>query len=97
MIYFLAFYFPLNLKFRINYFFVPLFLAILAIFIMFYFLIVPFICGYTNEYIKISIVSVCIATFILNFYKKSFGSGWCHSSNILSIILVVLVALGYAT
>ena len=62
-----------------------------------FFLIVPFICGYTNEYIKISIVSVCIATFILNFYKKSFGSGWCHISNILSIILVVLVALGYAT
>lgn len=58
------------------------------------FLLAPFAIAYPNGWIKFSTLFLGVGAWLWNYSNPAFGSRWCWSSNILSIVILVLVALG---
>lgn len=62
--------------------------------IFIFFLLVPFAVAYPNGWIKVDALVCGIGTWLWNYSSPAFGSRWCSSSNIVSIVILILVALG---
>lgn len=56
-----------------------------------FFLVFPIIAGYPNILLKWVVLAAVIGTFVINFMKTTFGTRWCWSSNILSVILLAFL------
>lgn len=62
--------------------------------IFFVFLILPFVIAYPRGWIKLAFLLCAFSLWLWNYSNPAFGSRWCWSSNIFSIIVLILVALG---
>lgn len=52
---------------------------------------------YPNNIYKLVMYIIISATFIITFNYDSFGSGWCHTANILSIAFLIMFLLDIKT
>lgn len=61
--------------------------------LLFAFLFYPLLRAFPNCLLKWVIVSTGLLTFVMNFRDSAFGTKWCWSANIISIISPVVVML----
>ena len=54
-------------------------------------LVFPIIMGYPNILLKWILLGAIIGTFAINFLRSTYGTRWCWSSNIISVILLAVV------
>lgn len=54
-------------------------------------LLFPILMGFPNGMLKLVILTIPTISFIINYTNVAFGSRWCWSSNILSIIILAII------
>lgn len=57
--------------------------------LMFFFLVGPFAIAYPNIVVRFLIVLISTFTFVHSFSKPNWGTHWCYTNNILSLILLL--------
>lgn len=58
-------------------------------------ILLPFLFAYPNGWIKTAVILLCISTWLWNYTNIAFGSRWCWSSNIVSVVVLLMVLLRY--
>lgn len=59
------------------------------------FLLLPMAIAYPNGWIKATVITIAIVTWLMYLKNAAFGSRWCWISNIVSVVVLALVLLGY--
>lgn len=59
-----------------------------------FYLVFPFVMAYPNGWIKTSVLTLGIGTWLMNWANPAFGSRWCWASNSMSVAAAILVLMG---
>lgn len=58
-------------------------------------LLTPILLAYPNTPTKVALIGIISLAFVRAVYDPAFGTKWCWLSNMVSVVAVILVVLGY--